>query len=165
MISSLGRLILSAGSGVLAGAVSLLVLSALHWLTSSPDASIVMQRFYVNEIVEELAKFFALLVFFDIFLHKENGIKLFSIIAFSAFFGIGFGIFEGALIFLSGIEWINFLSGQFIFLSIVHMITSILIGIAAAFLIFKKSFIFAYFLVIFAIFLHIYYNIFALNFS
>ena len=142
-------------TGFFSGFLSLIALSLLDMF----NLEVFVSHFFIIEIVEEVIKFIVIIFLANLFFN-ENKNKFF-LIFYSVFFGVGFGLFELTLVALSSKNSFSFLN---IFAEIfIHSLTSFVLSLAIILNYPKKNPIYSSVSIVFAIFIHIVYNLFALN--
>lgn len=158
MFNNFGRLFFSLFAGIFSGLVALLLLSIVQSLFGIFSGEEFISIFFINEIVEELIKLLSIVFIFNLLITEQKDQNQGFFYAF--LIGIGFGLFELALIIISN----NAFSVSSILAIIgIHSITSLILGIALVFGKFKNLWFFSVFLIISAVLIHIVYNLLALN--
>ena len=142
-------------AGLVSGILSLIISAVASYFFSETSSYFSL---YVLVVIEELVKFYVLLELAKNFLEGEIR-SYWQIIVMGAFLGLGFGLFELELIYLTT----NSIQVEAFAPVVVHIATSIILGCAAFLKLNTKRQLTALLVVVFAVLLHLCYNVVVLN--
>ncbi len=141
--------------GAIAGFLSLVFSSVISLLLPSESGYFPL---FVLVLIEEFTKFSVLTILF-----RQNSLAFssrFALVLFGALpFGLGFGVFELGLIFLSS----SSVPSGALAIVIIHLITSILLSLAVFSMKIDKKETIGYILILLAVLIHMWYNTFVIS--